>query len=154
MNYITFLWLIIALVFLLLEIAHPGIFLFLSFCFGALAGAALNWFGYNLNIQLICALLSTCVACIILFYWVRKRYGHFEKGIDDQSNVYALAGRKGLVIKTIETGGFGFVKLNGETWMARASDDVGIEQGQEVEVLYIRGAHVVVEKIDLKKMKG
>lgn len=147
MNFIFFIWLSIALIFSLFEIAHPGLFLFLSFCFGALGGAIFNWLEYSLYMQLIGSLLITCFASIILFYWLRKYYGAFKKGIDHQSNVYALVGRKGLVTKTVEFEGFGFVKLNGETWMARSLDGAEIAQGYEVEVLFIRGAHVVVEKI-------
>jgi len=147
MYFLFFIWLSIALSFLLLEIAHPGLFLFLSFCFGALAGAVLSWFGYSIYAQLLGALVTTCIATVILFYWVRKRYGEFRKGIDHQSNVYALVGRKGWVTKSIEPGEFGFVKLNGEVWMARALHETSIDKGCEVEVLYIRGAHLVVEKV-------
>jgi len=151
MDFAFFIWLSIALIFLLLEIAHPGLFLFLSFCFGALAGAAFSWFEYSIYIQLLGALAITCIACIVLFYWVQKRYGEFKGGVDHQSNVYALVGRKGWVTKTIKPGEFGFVKLNGEVWAARSLHEAEIKEGCEVEVLYIRGSHVVVEKINQVK---
>lgn len=147
MNFAFFMWLSIALIFLLLEIANLGLFLFLSFCFGALAGSVLNWLEYSFYIQVLGSLLVTCLASIILFCWIRKYYDKFEGEGDYQSNVYALVGRKGWVNKTIEPGGFGFIKLNGETWMARSLDETEILEGLEVEVLFIRGAHVIVEKI-------
>lgn len=74
--------------------------------------------------------------------WV-KRYGsrgHYH------SNMYALQGRHGLIVTPPTAQKFGYVYIDGQTWACR-SDDVSLDAGQEVEVIAIRGAHVLVTKV-------
>jgi membrane protein implicated in regulation of membrane protease activity len=64
------------------------------------------------------------------------------------TNVDALEGRNGIVVKTIE-GGFkpGTVKLGGEVWSAVCSDDIEITKGSRIEVVEIVGNKVKVKPL-------
>lgn len=149
MDDITFYWLVVGVLFLMIELAHPGLFLFLSFSCGAVGGALASWFGFSLMAQCISALLVTMGALVVLMYFV-KAHEREQQRKAHQSNVYALLGKKGSIIKPIQAGKAGQVKVGGEVWAARTIGDERIEEGVEVCVLNVRGAHVVVQRISKK----
>jgi len=147
MNTLVYNWLILALISLVLEMTSPGLFLFLSFTFGACAGALASWLEYSFNLQLMSALVTTFVAFMLLYFIVR-RTKYLESTYSYSSNVYALQGKRGLVVKAIVPGAFGQVKVAGELWAARAQDKQEILMGSWVEIVCVQGAHVIVKKID------
>jgi membrane protein implicated in regulation of membrane protease activity len=148
MTYTTLFWLVAAGAFLLFEAAHPGLFVFLSFCFGALAGAFLSWLGYSLVHQASLALIVTIIAAYILIRWLKDYLRHIPR--DQLSNYYAMVGKKGVIVQHSTPKEFGQVKINGELWAYRSVHDEPLAIGDEVEVIMVRGAHVVVRK----SMKG
>ena len=63
------------------------------------------------------------------------------------TNANAIIGKKALVIKQINSiKGTGQIKVNGEVWSAKSSDDNIIEEGEYVTILNINGVKAVVEK--------
>ncbi len=148
MTYITLYWLLAAGAFLLFEAAHPGFFVFLSFCFGALAGAGASWLGYPLLYQSGIALVATFIAAFVLIRWVKAYLKHVPR--DQLTNYYAMVGKKGVVVQEGTSDEFGQVKIDGELWAYRSVHDEPLAIGNEVEVIAVRGAHVVVRK----SMKG
>jgi len=148
MTYETLFWLLAAGAFLLFEAAHPGLFVFLSFCFGALAGALLSWFGFTLVQQASAALIVTIIAAYILIRWIKNYLRHTPR--DQLSNYQALFGKKGVVMQEATAEEFGQVKINGEFWAYRSVHDERLAVGDEVEVVTVRGAHILVRK----SMKG
>ena len=147
MNSIVFNWLIIALSFLVLEMTSPGLFLFLSFTFGACAGAVASWLEYSFNAQLISTLIVTFVSFLLLTF-VLRRTKYLDATHGYKSNIYALQGKRGLVVKAIMPGVPGQVKIAGELWAARCQQNHEIKMGSWVEVIRVQGAHVVVEKVE------
>jgi Membrane protein implicated in regulation of membrane protease activity len=60
-----------------------------------------------------------------------------------KTNIDALVGRLAYVTQTIEQHGTGYVKINGREWMARSTNGARIEKGSQVDIIAIRGAHVI-----------
>lgn len=147
MKELFYAWLVVALSFVLGEIAHPGLFLFLSFAGGACGAAVASLLGYSFVVQCSVALVTTLFGFMVLFGWLRLRgYTGQEQGAQ-ASNIYALSGKQGTVLKAVVPNQFGAVKINGEIWSARAVHNKSIEQGCIVEVITVRGAHVIVKEL-------
>lgn len=140
-----YLWLVIAFLFLLLEMGSPGLFYFLSFFFGGLAAAIATFWTDVALIQII-SFFSASIGSVVLLRYVILPI--LLKGRpQERTNVYALKGKHGFVVSTITQRKSGFVLLNGTRWAARSVDNELIEKDQAVEVVNVQGTHVIVKKI-------
>jgi membrane protein implicated in regulation of membrane protease activity len=139
MNTVFFLWLIIAFSFLILEVGNPGLFYFLSFSCAALVVATISLFCESVIIQGITFLAIAVMVLFILKKWIYKR----EKSVY-QSNANALKGKQAIVTLPIHPAQPGYVKINGEFWLARTTDTQTILLNQLVVIKEIKGSHVVV----------
>ena len=63
-----------------------------------------------------------------------------------KTNIDALVGLRAHVTQAIEKNGTGYVKLNGQAWMARSVDGARIEISIPVNIVAVRGAHLVVRE--------
>ena len=143
LNSLMFWWLIVAVIFLLLEIGNPGLFLHLAFCFAALGSAKAAYFGANVLFQLLVFIIGFVVSFGLLS-WFAKRITHNAP----RTNVYALEGQQGRVISAIFLNNSGQVKINGEIWTAKSIYNDGLlAEGVLVQVVSVRGAHLVVQKV-------
>ncbi|MDP3888950.1 MAG: NfeD family protein [bacterium] len=146
MDNLFYAWLIIAILFVLLEMGAPGLLFFLSFAFGAAISAFSTFFIFSFMQQCLIFLVATIVALWVLNAMLkRKMYTH--NATYQKTNIYALQGKLAVVVKTIAPGKFGEVKLGGELWSARAVHNANIEVDTEVKVVDVRGAHVIVEPV-------
>ena len=139
-------WLIVAIAFLILEMGHPGLFFFLSFFFGGIIAAFSTGLTSLIMLQMVFFLGGTIMAAAILRYW---GIGFLSKNrSQQQTNVYALKGKRAIVKQDIAAEKAGLVTIGGQVWAARVlhHDDI-VRQGDIVEVVDVRGAHVVVRKI-------
>ena len=144
----TLYWLAAALILLFFELSSPGHFLFLSFSVGALSGALASWLGYSVFMQSIVATVMTGASFFILVAWIKKQALIFSKK-EYQSNIFALVGKVGFITKQVTNDEFGQVKIGGETWACKAAHDEWLKVGTEVRIMRIRGAHAVVEKVNV-----
>lgn len=141
----VFIWSVIALAFLLLELGNPGLFFFLSFSCGAGFSAAFSMLQPepSLVTQIITFFAGSTLAFIALSRWVKKTSAHSPK-----TNVYALQGKRGTVITSITPTESGSVKIGGETWSARAAHEhETIALGAQVEIVTVRGVHLIVKEV-------
>ena len=138
-------WLIIAFFFLIMEMGSPGLFFFSSFFFGGLVAAGVSLFIPSIVIQAVCFLGGTGIALLILRYFVVPRIGKDRP--HERTNVYALKGKQGFVIKNISFEHPGLVRVNGELWAAKVARGESIVKGDVIEVVDVRGEHVVVKKV-------
>lgn len=136
-------WLIAAMLFLLLEIGHPGLFFFLSFFFACLAGAFGSFYGLSLPQQAL-LVVGGCVVSFFILQKIAKSIGHHKP----RTNIYALEGQMALVIADITADNPGRVKINGEQWMAKTNNGQTLLKDTKVHVVGVKGAHVIVKKID------
>lgn len=139
---LIFIWLTVAVCFLLLEIGHPGLFFFLSFSLAALAGAKVAWLGGSFLWQLSAFLIAIAISFILIRYFTKRLLHH-----NSRTNMYALEGQKGVVYITILPDRPGQIKVNGEIWTAKSLHNELIPEGMNVQIINVRGAHVVVQKI-------
>lgn len=138
-------WLIVAFFFLIMEIGNPGLFFFLSFFFGGLAAACASYLTDSLIIQLCTFFGSTIIALYILRHWGIYLLG--KNRSHQQTNFYALRGKRAIVTQDILGDKGGLVTIGGQVWAARTIDSDTIRIGEIVEVINVRGAHVVVKKL-------
>lgn len=142
---LVYFWLIVSILFLIMEMGSPGLFFFLSFFFGGLVAAGATFFVDSLSSQMALFFVGTTAALVVLRYYIipllAKGRSH------ERTNVYAMQGKQGFVIKIITAENPGLVRINGEMWVAKVIHGQSIQEGILVEVVDVRGAHVVVKKV-------
>jgi len=136
-------WLIVAVVLAVGEIATLGFFL-APFAGGALVAALLAAFDAGTTVEAAAFL----VVSLVLLAALRPLARSHQKGRALKMGTAALVGQTAMVIERIANDeGVGCVKLDGEIWTARAyDDDAIIEPGTKVHVLEIRGATALVSE--------
>ena len=142
MNTICYIWLMIAISFLLLEIGHPGLFLFVSFCFGGVAAFVACFIQVSLTAQIITFLATSFILFLIL-----SKFSYKFEAKEIKTNVYALQGKKAVVIRSITPFQPGQIKCDGQIWTARSVGRVKIEKDTVVQIEHIQGVHALVKQI-------
>jgi membrane protein implicated in regulation of membrane protease activity len=133
-------WLIVAVVFGVGEIATLGFFL-APFAGGALIAAIVAGVGGGTALSLI-AFLVVSLTLLAALRPVALR--HMRQAPRLRTGTAALVGRTGTVVERIGADE-GCIRLDGEIWTARPYDeDQVFEPGARVQVLEIRGATALV----------
>lgn len=133
-------WSILSLSFLILELGHPGLLFFLSFSCGAFFSTIAAYLHKSFAMQCIVFFGATFMALGLLRLFLKKFHRATHK-----TNVEALIGKTGSVTQEISPEKPGYVKVEGEIWLARSSRKIfGI--GKEIFVTEVRGAHLIVEE--------
>lgn len=133
-------WLILAGIFLVVEIATVG-FLVFWFAIGALIAMIVSFFTGNLAIQTGVFIISST----ILLFLTRPFANKVASAQTVQTNAYSIIGKKGIVTQAIDPiSGQGQIKVGSEVWSAKSVDDSKIDEGMEVEILNIDGVKAVV----------
>ena len=140
------LWLafiIVGLLFVLLELVvgvDTGldlVFLGSAFIIGGLA----TWPSHSWLITVI----VTTIICIA-YVAIGRRYVHrWTATSKSRTNIDAIIGREGIVLRDISKNIDGLVKVGNEKWRARAEED--IKKGEEIIVTSVSGVTLIVEKI-------
>ena len=140
------LWLIFVIVGLLLvllelivgvETGLDLVFTGSAFIFGGLA----TWPFHSWLLTIIVTSII-CVAYVAL----GRRYVHRWTMVSKaKTNIDAIIGRQGIVLKSIARNVDGRVKVGNEQWRARAEED--IKEGDEIVVTSVSGVTLIVEKI-------
>jgi membrane protein implicated in regulation of membrane protease activity len=136
------LWLILAVVFGIGEIATLGFFL-APFAGGAAVAAVVSAAG----MPFVGSLAVFLVISVILLAALRPlARSHRRMPPQIRTGTAALVGKSATVIERIANNeGVGCVRIDGEVWTARSYDDDDvIEAGKRVQVIEIRGATALV----------
>jgi membrane protein implicated in regulation of membrane protease activity len=133
-------WLIVAVVFGIGEIATLGFFL-APFAGGALVAALVAGAGGGA----VGSWIAFLVVSVVLLAALRPvALRHRKQAPQLRTGTAALVGRTATVVEKVD-GDEGCVRLDGEIWTARAFDeDQVFEPGTRVQVLEIRGATALV----------
>ncbi len=135
-------WLIIAILFFILEMMGPGFLLFWVGV-GALITMVVSIFVDSIAIQIGIFTISSTA----LLFCTRPFVNKFTKNDTTVTNAQSIIGKKAIVTKEINSlKGTGQIKVNGEAWSAKCSNEGIIEEGTEVTVLNINGVKAIVEK--------
>ncbi|MBU4269283.1 NfeD family protein [Candidatus Dependentiae bacterium] len=136
---IAYFWLILALVFLLLEISTPGLFLFVTFAIGSILASIVAFLDYSLFVQCITLILGFLASFLIIKLFLKSKE---SKRVN--TTVDALVGRICLVTKKIDKNNSGLVKVDGEVWAAVGKDDKEFLPGQNVKIVVVKGNKLIV----------
>ena len=136
------LWLILAVVFAVGEIATLGFFL-APFAGGALLAAIVSAAGAGAAISWVAFLVVSVILLAALRPLARS---HRRLPPLLRTGTAALVGSNAIVVERIANDeGVGCVRIGGEVWTARSyDDDEVIEAGRKVQVVEIRGATAFV----------
>lgn len=139
MNIFAMLWATLSLVFVILEIGHPSLLFYLPLSIASLAAALAAYYGYLLRHQMI-IFFYVCLMAIWLFKKLLKKMHGFHY----RTNVDALIGKEATVTAAIYSDAPGYIKVQGEYWLARSSHAC-LPINSKARIIGVRGAHVIVE---------
>ncbi|MBO7160476.1 MAG: NfeD family protein [Paludibacteraceae bacterium] len=126
-------WLLFAAVLVIVEIVTTG-FGIVCFAFGTLAGAALAYFGYSFNWQMMAFAAGSLLAFFIIRPLALKYITKKQQYVP--MNAEALVGMQGVVTEEINPAQHtGRVAVNGDDWKAVIETDEVIPVGTNVTVI-------------------
>ncbi len=140
---LAILWLVLTVVLAVIELTTLGL-ITIWFAIGAAVALVFALLGFNFWVQLI---IFVVVSAIILVT-VRPIAAKYINSKVKKTNIEAVVGRK-LIAKTDidNIKGTGKVDMDGSTWLAASSiDEVTIFAGEEVRVVRVSGAKLIVER--------
>ncbi len=138
---LSIIWAILIVFFTVVEAFTLGL-TSIWFAVGSLAALIASALGLGLVVQVFAFII---VAVVLLVYTRPLARKIFKIG-QNKTNIDALIGKTGFVIKSITPTEVGQVKLNGQIWTAKGPEHETIELGLEVEVLAIEGVKLIVKK--------
>lgn len=138
-------WLIAAGIFFIIEMVTIG-FLVFWLGIGSLLAMVTSFITDNILIQFIVFVVTST----ILLIFTRPLVNKFIKVPKEvKTNAYSIIGKKAIVISKINNiEGTGQIKIDGEVWSAKSSNDEDIPENTEVEILEIDGVKAVVKKLE------
>ncbi len=135
-------WIGIGVLCMIIEIFTPGFF-FMSVGLGALLTGLISLILPGTVWQI----LFFAVITFIGFTFTRKLSRKIMSKSSEETNIYALKGQIGKVVKEIPVDGRGYVKIEGEEWSAKSSTNILIKVGHKVEILSVTGNKLIVKEI-------
>lgn len=136
-------WSIIILTTLLVEIITVGNLVSIWFSIGAIFALILALFKVHALIQI---LVFTMISGILILS-IRPLATRYFRGNITATNVDSLIGRKVMLTKAITMTKVGEVKISGVEWSVISFDGSAIEAGTIVSILAIEGVKLVVRAI-------
>lgn len=137
-------WLILAGIFLIIEIITVG-FLVFWFSIGALIAMIASFFIKSVVAQASIFVISSALLLFITRPFVEKIT---KKDEEVKTNVYSIEGKHAKVIVDINpTEGTGQIKVDGETWSAKSFNNMAIPKDTEVLIEKIDGVKVIVKPL-------
>ena len=136
-----YVWLILAGIFVIAEIATVG-FLIFWLSLGSLCAMVTSFFTDNLIIQ-TAVFVITSALFILCTRSLAKKLGKTDNNLT--TNAFSIIGKKAIVVKEINpTLGVGQIKVDGQVWSAKSNGEEIISEGTEVSILSIDGVKAVV----------
>ncbi len=142
---IPLLWLVLAIIFLIIEALTVGLTT-IWFAAGAAVALILSVFDFSVMTQVI----SFFVVSICLLVFTRKIFVEKLKTGAESTNIDALIGEIGQVTAKIEPFKTGQVNLKGQIWTAICEEEVTIEVGAFVIIKAIEGVKLIVLPAETK----
>ena len=145
MEPVSWIWLVLLVVFLIVEGACPIHLVSLWFAAGALVAGIAALLNGPLWLQITLFLVVSCGLLIATMPLVKKLMN--PKLV--KTNVDSIVGSQGYVTQTVDNlSAVGQVKLGGMEWTARSHDGTPIPVGTLVQVERIEGVKAIVSPIN------
>ena len=146
MIYWWIIWLIIAVIMLVIEIATTGLAT-LWFAVGAIVAMIMDLCGASVVSQIIVMALVSIVCFTLCMIWIKPKLESLRRKNVQKTNADRLIGREGVVIVPFDSvNGKGQVKVDGQIWSAKAEED--FSEGTKITVKAIEGVKLVVGRAD------
>ena len=140
----TILWVVLMVVFLVVEAACPIHLVSIWFAAGSLVAAIVAALGGQLWLQILLFLLVSCGLLAALWPFVKKVLNPKRTA----TNIDAMIGTEGYVTMAVDNlNAEGKVKLGGMEWTARSADGTKIPAGTLVKVERIEGVKTIVSPV-------
>lgn len=137
---ITTLWLIVMVLFLIVEAATVGL-VCIWFAVGALAALIAALLGAEIWLQIVLFLVVSAVA----LYFTRPLVKKYVNAKVEPTNADMVIGKECRVTETVDNiAGTGAVYVDGKTWTARSESDEVIPEGTLVTAKSIDGVKLIV----------
>ena len=133
-----FLWFLLAVVFLIVELTAPG-FVAIFFTMGCLAASISAWlFGVSLQWQLVIFVVVSIGALVLFRKIARKIFQGNQGGDNDDDYAHARVGKTVVITEPVAPHHPGKVKLGGSFWIAvsdykMVEGDVGLVVGVDAD---------------------
>lgn len=153
MDWEVIFWVVLAALAFVGEIMTVSFFL-LFFALGASVGVLLAFLGFGMGVQLVGFVAASLLSMAVLRPALLNRLALGDG--EGYRSPHNLTGKGGVVMKEIEPGESGTVKIgNGEFWTARSLyPDERIEKGAKVRVLDTDGLTALVESTEVEGGDG
>ena len=146
MNWAAIIWLVLMVVFLVVEAACPIHLVSIWFAAGSLAAMLIAWLGWPVWLQVTLFIIVSGALLAALWPLVRK---HLNPNLT-KTNVDAVIGSTGLVTVAIDNvEAHGQVKLGAMEWTARSSTGHVIPKGTLVQVDKVEGVKAFVTPVEV-----
>jgi membrane protein implicated in regulation of membrane protease activity len=136
------LWILVALITLGIEIATVGSLISIWFTIGALAAYVGQLIGLNFEFQILLFILGSLVS----FALVRPLAAKYLSAKQQATNADRYIGRVFTVVEAISEEQWGAIKIQGVRWSCREVKGKPVAVGESVEVVALEGAKLVVKK--------
>ena len=147
MNFIPILWVVLIVVFLVVEAACAIHLVSIWFAAGSLAALILHWVGLPLRLQVVAFVVVSGGLLVALWPLTKKYLTPDHKA----TNIDAIVGTRCYVTAPIDNlHSQGQVKIGGMEWTARSTSGAPIEEGTLVVVDRIEGVKVFVSLAEVK----
>jgi membrane protein implicated in regulation of membrane protease activity len=137
---LTWIWLIVAVVFAVVEALTLGI-TSIWFAAGALAAFGLALIGMSFPIQ-VASFVIVSVALLVFTRPIASKMLNVGK---EKTNVAAIIGKVGIVTKSMDRFSTGQVKVGGQVWTALGEAGSELQEGDSVEVVGVEGVKLIVK---------
>ena len=140
----TILWVVLMVVFLVVEAACPFHLVSIWFAAGSLVAAIVAALGGQLWLQILLFVVISCGLLACLWPFVKKVLNPKRTA----TNIDAVIGSEGYVTVAVDNlNAEGKIKLNGMEWTARSTDGKKIPVGTLVKVDRIEGVKAIVSPV-------
>lgn len=139
----TFVWGIVILTTICIEVATAGNLVCIWFALGGFVALFANILGASIAIQCVLFLFASIISLLCVRPFANKYIA--TKNIP--TNADQLIGSKQIVAKKIAPTEWGKIRVNDHEWSAVSDDKSEIEEGTTVEVVAIEGVKLVVRKV-------
>ncbi|MBE0449444.1 MAG: NfeD family protein [Clostridia bacterium] len=143
LDYVAITWAVLIVVFTIVEALTLGL-TSIWFAVGSLAALITASLGFGLPVQIIVFV----VVAVVLLVYTRPIAKKVLKIGHNKTNIDALIGQTGYVVKSIEEKSVGQVKLGSQIWTAKGPGQETFEVDEAVEVLAIEGVKLIVRKVE------
>lgn len=147
MEYISYLWFIGGVIFIIAELVTSG-FVLLWFGIGAIAAGLLAVFGLGLSFQITTFLVVSSLLTIASRTIFEKFFMRDAPGGGIRTGIDSLPGQVGMVVQASQGAlNEAAVKVYGSTWTAYpAPGEEPLREGEQVEVDRVEGAVLYVRR--------